>query len=227
MVIGGKLGIAGPGGDAHARSLLAGFGDHEAVRAALRNGEELNGYPLVDHPVDVTSALVADVSDHIVTAKWTKGRGWSPLLLGPRESIPMNPAMIGLHYAQVVFEGRKAHRQINGSMAVFRPGENARRFQRPARRLAVPELPEATFLDAVDKVGAADESWLPDDPGLSLYLRPLMFATESNLMLRPSREYVFLVIAFVAGGFFGDTVKPVSVWVSHDHTRAPRAAPAT
>ena len=66
----------------------------------------------------------------------------------------------------------------------------------------------------------ADESWLSDDPALSLYLRPLMFATESNLMLRPSREYRFLVIAFVAGGFFGDTVKPVSVWVSHDHTRA-------
>jgi branched-chain amino acid aminotransferase len=159
-------------------------------------------------------------TDHMLSAAWDEEHGWQRPRLRPLESIPMHPATIGLHYAQVIFEGLKAHRQPDGSVAVFRPRENARRFQRSARRLAMPELPEEAFLAAVDELVAADGPWLPDDPELSLYLRPLMFATEPNLMLRPSREYLFVLMAFVAGGFFGDVLAPVSVWVSHDQSRA-------
>ncbi|WP_410594838.1 branched-chain amino acid aminotransferase [Amycolatopsis sp. lyj-23] len=158
---------------------------------------------------------------HVVTMTWTEDGGWHDRGIGPLEAIPMHPAMIGLHYAQVIFEGLKAHRQADGSVAVFRPDRNALRFRRSARRLAMPELPEAAFLEAVDAIVAADQHLLPDDPALSLYLRPLMFATEPNLMLRPSREYRFLMMAFVAGGFFGDDVlAPVSVLISREHSRA-------
>lgn len=159
-------------------------------------------------------------TDHMVSAAYRRGHGWTPLTLGPRQSIPMDPAMVGLHYGQVIFEGMKAFRQPDGGMAVFRPDENAARFQRSARRLAMPDLPAELFLDAVDQLVAVDQSALPKQTEHSIYLRPLMFATDADLMLRPADEYLFLLMAFVAGGFFGDTVEAVSVWVSHEHSRA-------
>ncbi|HEY7596644.1 MAG TPA: branched-chain amino acid aminotransferase [Actinophytocola sp.] len=159
-------------------------------------------------------------TDHLVTATWTEGRGWSRARTGPLADFAMHPGMIGLHYGQVVFEGLKAHRQADGSMAVFRPRENARRFQRSAARMAMPEVPEEMFLSAVAEIVAADGHLIDDDPDISLYLRPLLFASEANLMLRPSREYTFMMMAFVAGGFFGHVLEPVRVWVSRDQPRA-------
>jgi branched-chain amino acid aminotransferase len=159
-------------------------------------------------------------TDHLVTAHWRPETGWQHPTLGPLTPLSIHPGTIGLHYAQVIFEGLKAFVQADGSIAVFRPERNAARFTRSAARLAMPELPEDLFLESVDRLVRADAQWLTDNPSHSLYLRPLMFGSEANLMLRPAEEYTFLLMAFLAGGFFGDTVAPVSVLVSHEHTRA-------
>jgi branched-chain amino acid aminotransferase len=159
-------------------------------------------------------------TDHMVAMSWNEAEGWHGRRLNRLTMLNIHPGMLGLHYAQVIFEGMKAFRQPDGTMAVFRPEMNARRFQASARRLAMPELPVADFLAAVDQLVAADQHALSDDPSHSLYLRPLMYGSEANLMLRPSREYEFLLMAFVAGGFFGDTPHPVSVFVSREQTRA-------
>lgn len=79
-------------------------------------------------------------TDHMVTIKWTEGRGWHDGQLVPYAPIPLDPATHVLHYAQEIFEGLKAYRQPDGSVALFRPDQNAQRFQRSARRLAMPEL---------------------------------------------------------------------------------------
>jgi branched-chain amino acid aminotransferase len=159
-------------------------------------------------------------TDHLYSMVWSEPGGWQEPQFGPLENLSIHPGMIGLHYAQVIFEGLKAHRQADGSIAVFRPWDNARRFRRSARRLAMPELPEEAFVGAIERLVAADESWLGDNPAHSLYIRPLMFGSDVSLMLRPSNEYRFLVMAFLAGGFFGEDVEAVSVWVSHEHSRA-------
>ncbi|MEV0781236.1 branched-chain amino acid aminotransferase [Streptomyces sp. NPDC050428] len=161
-------------------------------------------------------------TDHMVTLRWSAEGGWSgrPELL-PYGDLAFSPAMAGLHYGQVVFEGLKSHRLADGGLGTFRPDAHARRFQLSARRLAMPELPEELFLEAVDALVAADGGVLPaDDPHLSLYLRPVLFATEPCLALRPAREYMFLLIAFVTGGFFSDQPDPVSVLISRDFSRA-------
>ncbi|HEX8096132.1 branched-chain amino acid aminotransferase, partial [Jatrophihabitans sp.] len=136
------------------------------------------------------------------------------------QNLSIHPGMVGLHYGQVAFEGLKAHRRADGSMVVFRPHEHARRFQTSTRRLAMPELPTEIFMGAVDQLVAADHERLSDDPAHSLYLRPLMFATDPHLMLRPAENYRFLLMAFVAAGFFGDRVDGVSVLISRDYCRA-------
>lgn len=155
---------------------------------------------------------------HMVTARWTTETGWTDPGLTPFAPIPMHPAMVGLHYGQVVFEGLKAHRTRDGSVALFRPRENARRFADSAARLAMPPLPDDLFLAAAEALVAADGAHVPEDGG-SLYLRPLMFASEPDLMLRPAREYTFLLMAFATGGLFGDA-DSIGVWVCHDQSRA-------
>jgi branched-chain amino acid aminotransferase len=175
---------------------------------------------LVEQPTTTNPGHGDAFTEHMVTMSWTESEGWHGQRLRPLQSLAIHPAMLGLHYAQVIFEGMKAYRRSDGTMAMFRPALNARRFQRSARRLAMPELPEAEFLRALETLVAADHPALSDDPSHSLYLRPLMYGSEANLKLRPSREYEFIVLAFVAGGFFGDALRPVSVYVSYEHSRA-------
>src|SRR5260370_2848804 len=151
---------------------------------------------------------------------WNRDAGGHGLELLPYGSLPMDPAMVGLHYGQVVFEGLKAHRRADGSIALFRPDMHALRFQLSAQRLAMPQLPQDLFLEAAEVLVRKDGALLADDPAVSLYLRPIMCASEACLALRPAREYLFLLIACVTGGFCGNQVAPVSVMVSHSYSRA-------
>ncbi|MEV4439595.1 branched-chain amino acid aminotransferase [Streptomyces sp. NPDC049577] len=159
-------------------------------------------------------------TDHMVTIRWTEGRGWHDAQLVPYAPLSIDPANMTLHYAQAIFEGLKAYRQPDGSVATFRPEENAKRFAASARRLAMPELPVETFIEACDALVRQDKAWVPGSGEQSLYLRPFMFATEVGLGVRPSNEYLFVVIASPAGAYFPGGVKPVSVWLSQEYVRA-------
>ena len=162
-------------------------------------------------------------SDHMISIDWSEGAdgvgGWHNATIGPRRAIALDPAAAVLHYAQEIFEGLKAYRLADGSNALFRPDANARRFNASARRLAMPELPEATFVAAIRELVGADHDWFPSVAGGSLYLRPFMIATEAFLGVRPAKEYKFLVIASPAGNYFKSGAPAVSIWVS-DYTRA-------
>ena len=74
-------------------------------------------------------------SEHMAVAKWSRGRGWHDAEVRKYGPIAFDPGTSVLHYAQAVFEGLKAYRQQDGTVAVFRPEANASRFQRSARRL--------------------------------------------------------------------------------------------
>ncbi|MFC8174421.1 branched-chain amino acid aminotransferase [Streptomyces sp. NPDC057242] len=160
-------------------------------------------------------------TDHMVTIRWTDGRGWHDAQLVPYGPLALDPATNVLHYAQEIFEGLKAYRRPDGSVASFRPDANARRFQASARRLAMPELPVETFVEACDVLVQHDKAWVPAHGGeASLYLRPFMIATEVGLGVRPANEYLFVVIASPAGPYFPGGVKPVSIWLSENRVRA-------
>ncbi len=159
-------------------------------------------------------------SEHMAVARWQRGRGWHDAEVRQYGPIPMDPGTSVLHYAQAVFEGLKAYRQADGSAAVFRPEANAARFRRSARRLALPELPEAAFVEAIDLVVGLDAAWVPPAPEHSLYLRPFMYASEVNLSVHPSDEVTFVLIASPSGSYFPTGVRPVTVWLSEDFSRA-------
>ena len=159
-------------------------------------------------------------TDHMVTARYSADRGWHSARLGPYEPLVLDPATSVLHYGQAIFEGLKAYHQPDGGVALFRPDQNAARFQRSARRMAMAEVPTGLFLDAVQTLVRADRAWVPTAPDESLYLRPLELATDPFLGVRPSREYLFLLMASPAAAYFPGGVRPVSVWLSTEYTRA-------
>ena len=159
-------------------------------------------------------------TDHMVAARYSPERGWHAARLTAYQPLTLDPATSALHYGQQIFEGLKAYHQPDGSVALFRPEMNARRFQRSARRLAMAEVPEELFLDSLRALVAADRDWVPTRPGEALYLRPLEFALDPFLGVRPSREYQYLLFASPAGAYFPRGVAPVTVWLSTEFTRA-------
>src|ERR1700729_1460183 len=159
-------------------------------------------------------------TDHMITLRWTEERGWHDGKLEPYGPFALDPATSVFHYGQELFEGLKAYRQASGSVVMFRPQANAARFNAGARRMAMPQLPEETFLRALELLVAQDREWIPEGEGNSLYLRPFMIATQRGLGVNhPSSSYLFCVIASPAGAYFGAS-KAVKVWLSEDYPRA-------
>src|SRR5690349_21159629 len=85
---------------------------------------------------------------HMAVARYDASSGWGELKVVPFAELSMSPAAMVFHYGQAIFEGLKAFRQPDGSVALFRPDDNAARFDASARRLAMPELPAGLFTSA-------------------------------------------------------------------------------
>jgi branched-chain amino acid aminotransferase len=180
------------------------------------------------HPVSVAerAALLANpgfgrfFTDHMVTIRYAESKGWYDAHVEARAPIPMDPATAVLHYAQEIFEGLKAYRAPDGGVTLFRADSNARRFRDSAARMAMAQLPEELFLGSIRELIKIDHEWVPTDPEGSLYLRPFMYASEVFLGVKPSAEYLYVLIASPVGSYFKGGLKPVTVWVAADYTRA-------
>jgi branched-chain amino acid aminotransferase len=158
-------------------------------------------------------------TDHMAIVRYNQAKGWNGARIESRANFPLDPAAAILHYAQEIFEGLKAYKREDGGVNLFRPDANARRFRDSAERMAMPPLPEATFIEAVEQLVRIDRAWMPGGEG-SLYLRPFMIASEVFLGVKPSAEYIFAVIASPVGSYFKGGPAPVSIWVSENYTRA-------
>jgi branched-chain amino acid aminotransferase len=172
------------------------------------------------------AALMADpgfgrvFTDHMVTIDYAPELGWHDATLRPYGPLSLDPATSALHYGQEIFEGCKAYRQPDGSIATFRPDANAARLRSSARRLAMPELPDELFIGSLEALVRADAAWVPTEEGRSLYLRPFMIATDPFLGVRPSSTYTYVLIASTVASIFGSFITPVTVWLSTEYTRA-------
>ena len=139
----------------------------------------------------------------------------------PYGPLQLDPATMALHYGQEIFEGLKAYRQPDGSIATFRPDAE----RGPLRPLGAPARAWPNSLRTCSSSRCANWSpstreWVPTDPTDSLYFRPFMIATEVGLGVNRPSSYAYLLIASPAGAYFAGGVKPVSVWLSTEYTRA-------
>ncbi|MBP2437822.1 branched-chain amino acid aminotransferase [Microbacterium amylolyticum] len=159
-------------------------------------------------------------TDHMVDICWSEKGGWHRPRVQPYGPISLDPAAAVLHYAQEIFEGLKAYRHADGGVYTFRPEENAKRFNRSARRMAMPELPVQYFLQSLHELIAVDGAWTPSGEDQSLYLRPFMFAKEAFLGVRPAKKFAYYLIGSPSGAYFPGGVKPVTIWLSEKYARA-------
>ena len=159
-------------------------------------------------------------TDHMTLIRYNERDGWHDAQVTARKPLVLDPATAVLHYAQEIFEGMKAYKLADGGMALFRPDANAARFRASAQRMAMAELPEDIFIESVKALVRADRDWFPDVDGGSIYLRPFMIASEVFLGVKPSAEYLYLVIASPVGAYFKGDAPAISLWVSQEYTRA-------
>ncbi len=155
-------------------------------------------------------------SDHMFVADYKDGE-WQNLKIMPYAPITLSPACAAIHYGQSVFEGMKAYKNEDGEIFLFRPEENAKRINKSAARLCMPEIPEDMFMDAVKQLVEVDADWVPAVEGCSLYIRPFLFASEELLGVRPADEYKFIIFTSPVNGYYSDEVH---VKIETEYSRA-------
>jgi branched-chain amino acid aminotransferase len=116
-------------------------------------------------------------------------------------------------YGMGCFEGLKAFPQPDGTLALFRPDENARRMESSMKGLMMPPFPPAMFLGAVRTIvsrnqalGFApryDPSWAAGDflQGSAVYVRPFTYA-EPGIGVGASRAPWVIVVTTPVGSYF-------------------------
>lgn len=157
-------------------------------------------------------------TDHMFVADFKNG-GWTDLRIVPYGPFSLSPATSAIHYGQAIFEGLKAfaHAESETDITLFRPSENAKRFNRSAVRMAMPEVPEELFLQALKDLLHLDRAWVPRTPGGALYVRPYMFATDDFIGVKPSDNYRFAIFCCPVGPYY---TKALRVKVEEDYSRA-------
>ncbi len=161
-------------------------------------------------------------SDHMFLMNYSEGRGWHDARIAPYGRIGLDPAAMVLHYGQEIFEGLKAYRGAGGAICLFRPRMNFERLNRSASRLCMPEIPVDDQLEAVSALVRRDRDWIPASRGTSLYIRPVIAATEAGLGVRPAAEYLYFIITGPVGNYYARGFEPVRILVEEKYVRAAR-----
>lgn len=149
------------------------------------------------------------LSDHMFTADYIDGE-WTNCEIKPVSPFILNPANMALHYGQSIFEGMKASMSKDGTPLLLRPELHARRMNKSAMRMCMPEIPEELFLEAIHKLVALDRAWVPPMRGSSLYIRPIMFATDQHIGVRASETYKFAIITLPVGPYYERSVSLIT-----------------
>lgn len=145
-------------------------------------------------------------TDHMLICKYKNG-AWSEPKVVPYQPITLDPSAKIFHYGQSVFEGMKAYKDENDDIWLFRPMDNCRRLNISSKRIAIPELPEAYFMDGLKTLLEVESDWIPKKDGSSLYIRPFIFASGNGFHASPADEYTFIIACAPSGAYFSGKVK--------------------
>lgn len=166
---------------------------------------------------DLTNVPFGKVyTDHMFLCEYEDGAWRNPRVV-PFGPLTFSPGISALHYGQSIFEGIKAYRQPDGSIAVFRPERNFARFNKSARRMSMAEIDEDVFMQGMAELIKLDKDWVPDYADSALYIRPFMFATEPHLGVKSSDSYTFCILTNPVGKYYSKALK---VKIETEFTRA-------
>ncbi|MBS1948664.1 MAG: branched-chain amino acid aminotransferase [Bacteroidetes bacterium] len=155
-------------------------------------------------------------TDHMLVADYADGE-WKSVEIKPYQALSFEPSMAALHYGQAIFEGVKAYKNQEGDPFIFRPYDNFRRFNISAERMEMPAVPEEIFMEGMKQLVLLDKDWIPGKPDYSLYIRPVMFATDCVIGVKPSDTYKFIILLSPTGPYYSH---PMRIYVEEKYTRA-------
>jgi branched-chain amino acid aminotransferase len=156
------------------------------------------------------------ISDHMLVADYTDGQWLQPKVM-PFGELAMTPAILSLHYGQAIFEGMKAYKTAADNITIFRLHKHWERLNRSLERLCMPTMSEEMFRDSLQTLIQVDSDWIPTSEGASLYIRPVVFATESRLGVKISDQYKFVIMTSPVGPYYS---KPLKIKVEETFVRA-------
>ncbi len=156
------------------------------------------------------------MTDHMFIAKFSNGE-WNDAKIIPFADISIPPTALALHYGQSVFEGMKAFKMQDGNISIFRIAKHHERLEKSLNRMSMPSLPFSLFEDGLKSLIQLDHEWVPEGEGKSLYLRPLVFASEGRFGVKIADEYLFIIMAGPVASFYP---KPLKVKVEDTYIRA-------
>lgn len=155
-------------------------------------------------------------SDHMFSADYIDGE-WKNFEIAPLQNLSIHPGNLAWHYGQSIFEGMKATCDSEGTPLLFRPEEHIYRLNASAERMCMPTFPEEVFLEAIHTLVEMEKAWIPPAQGSALYIRPLMFAMDEALGVRPSDTYKLLIMTLPVGPYYA---KPVVLKAEDEYIRA-------
>ena len=158
-------------------------------------------------------------TDHMFVMDYSSEKGWYDARIIPFEALSLHPFANSLHYGQLIFEGMKAYKDKSGNALMFRPHENAKRFNISAKRLSMPEIDPNFTVEAISKLIEIEKDWIPNIEGMSLYIRPFMMATEPTLNVIVSDTYQFIVVLSPFGHLYGG-LNPLHIVAETNYIRA-------
>ncbi|QAS53010.1 branched-chain amino acid aminotransferase [Halobacillus litoralis] len=159
-------------------------------------------------------------TDHMFVMDYEADKGWHEPRIVPYEPLTLDPASMIFHYGQTVFEGLKAYRADDGRVLLFRPEKNFERLNLSSDRLSIPPIDEQEVMGYLEELVRLEKDWVPAFEGTSLYIRPFIIGTEPSLAVAPSKSYKFMIILSPVGPYFSGGIKPVTINVEDQFTRA-------
>ncbi|MEJ2294069.1 MAG: aminotransferase class IV, partial [Candidatus Lokiarchaeota archaeon] len=172
------------------------------------DAKEIDYYSLGFNFIETKTMFISDYKD----GEWDKGR------LIPFGNFEISPAACILNYGQGIFEGMKALKTKKGEITLFRPKENAKRFNDSADRMLMPNYDPSKFLEAVKMVVKANKEYIPpyDSKG-ALYIRPLMIGSGPIVGVKPAYEYKFIIFTVPVGPYFPEGFKGVDLEITKEY----------
>ena len=159
-------------------------------------------------------------SDHIFIMEYNEKKGWKNPRIIPYQPLVLDPAALVFHYGQTIFEGLKAYHGKDNGIYLFRPKDNIKRMNNSAERLCMPKVDEDFIVKIIKKLVLIEKDWIPRSHGTSLYIRPVMIASEPVLGVRASSEYSFYIIVGPVGSYYPEGINPIKIFVSDKFVRA-------
>lgn len=159
-------------------------------------------------------------TDHMFLMDFSPEHGWHAPRVVPYGPLQLEPSAAALHYGQTIFEGMKAFPDTKGQIRLFRLEDHLKRLNESARMVCIPPVDARLMARGLQTLLSVDADWMPTAEGTSIYLRPLVYATEGFLGVRPSKLYQACVMLSPVGNYYAAGVNPVRIWVEQKATRA-------